>query len=618
MSLFPPHSTRPPHDEAAAAPRRESLDTTATALLKRYRPLETRAAGGFGSVEVCLDVRLKRRVAIKRIPLSSPLSATPEDVRAQALAEARTAGLLSHPNIVSVIDFTYDADYAYLVMEYVDGMSLAEFLAAVDGHSLTYDECACIADALVQALAYAHENRVLHLDIKPANVMIDHSGHVKLTDFGMAKLASAAGFGGARGGTVGYMPPEQLAGEAVDERCDIFSLATVLYESLLATAPFAADTAADSLERIERGAAAPSKLLPDIPASAEEALMNAMAADPDERVSDVQAFGDAFLEDLGDARAGRLSLARIIERLCADDEDLDTVPEPATPAFTLDPAEGHLGSRSKHARAVVTGLISAAGIMATAVPLLEIAGVEGALARVLAAGVIALTGGVAPQIGSALITGMLALAVASRTAPLEALPTVAVIVAAFAGWWYVWGRRVSAASAAFSFAIGLAMLAGDAVAGAGPAMVFAACAAPPAAAGATLAIATIFAALTRAAVAQAGVLGPGAAIAALADPYLWAGVVLLAGGAVATSILLGKLWGRVQESRGTGLLIPSCLVPGIVILLLLCLANPMENGPIVRLGFVSALGFGALSSILVELYVYTLGYRKDQSEGDRL
>ena len=96
-------------------------------------------------------------------------------------------------------------------MEYVDGMSLEEFLSQVEGNSLTYDEAACIADALVQAVAYAHENGVLHLDIKPANVLIDRSGHVKITDFGMATLTSAAGFGGARGGTIGYMPPSSCA-----------------------------------------------------------------------------------------------------------------------------------------------------------------------------------------------------------------------------------------------------------------------------------------------------------------------------------------------------------------------------------------------------------------------
>ena len=174
---------------------------TASSLLRRYRPLETRATGGFGSVEICLDSRLQRRVAIKRIPLASPDVRTTAETVSQALAEARTASLLQHPNIVSVIDFTYDAAYAYLVMEYVDGMSLEEFLSGVEGHSLTYDEAANIADALVQALTFAHENGVLHLDIKPANVLIDRNGHVKITDFGMATLASAAGFGGARGGT---------------------------------------------------------------------------------------------------------------------------------------------------------------------------------------------------------------------------------------------------------------------------------------------------------------------------------------------------------------------------------------------------------------------------------
>lgn len=215
MPLFSQHTTR------AQTPPAPTPQAAAT-LLRRYKPLETRATGGFGSVEVCLDTRLQRRVAIKRIPLAATGMPIPAGSTSAALAEARTASMLAHPNIVSVIDFSFDDSFAYLVMEYVDGLSLEEFLAQVDGHSLTYDETACIADALTQALAYAHENGVLHLDIKPANVLIDRSGHVKLTDFGMATLASAAGYGGARGGTIGYMAPEQLSGSIVDERSDIF------------------------------------------------------------------------------------------------------------------------------------------------------------------------------------------------------------------------------------------------------------------------------------------------------------------------------------------------------------------------------------------------------------
>ena len=248
MPLFPARTPRPSQLASRrggpgpqAAPNAATIappppaGAAASHLLKRYRPLETRATGGFGSVEICLDSRLQRRVAIKRMPLASPLERTCAATMAAALAEARTASMLQHPNIVQVIDFTYDAAYAYLVMEYVDGLTLEEFLAQVDGNSLTYDETASIADALVQALSYAHENGVLHLDIKPANVLIDRSGHVKLADFGMATLANAAGFGGARGGTIGYMPPEQLNGEEVDERTDEFALAAVLYEALCAT-----------------------------------------------------------------------------------------------------------------------------------------------------------------------------------------------------------------------------------------------------------------------------------------------------------------------------------------------------------------------------------------------
>ena len=253
-------------------------------------------------MEICLDGRLQRRVAIKRMPLASPCNRTSTETTATALAEARTASMLQHPNIVQVIDFSYDSAYAYLVMEYVDGMSLEEFLAQVEGNSLTYDEAACIADALVQALSFAHENGVLHLDIKPANVLIDRSGHVKLADFGMATLTSAAGFGGARGGTVGYMPPEQLNGEVVDERSDVFSLAAVLYESLCASAPFRAGTPADSLKKIAKGVLCPSDLLPDIPESAEDALLRALSPHPADRMDGTAEFGELFLGELGNPR----------------------------------------------------------------------------------------------------------------------------------------------------------------------------------------------------------------------------------------------------------------------------------------------------------------------------
>ena len=203
-------------------------------LLGRYRVLARRGAGGFGTVCTCWDTRLQRRVAIKRIPLlatedADGISASTAD---EALAEARTACLLAHPNIVTVYDFEADGTYAYLVMEYVDGLNLAELLARVEDGVLTHDECAHVLRSVAAALTYAHENGVLHLDIKPTNIMIDRQGTVKLADFGMATLASAAGYGGARGGTVGDMPPEQIERDLGDERADIFSLAVVVWQAL--------------------------------------------------------------------------------------------------------------------------------------------------------------------------------------------------------------------------------------------------------------------------------------------------------------------------------------------------------------------------------------------------
>ena len=164
-------------------------------LLNRYRIMGSRGTGGFGTVLTCWDTRLQRRVAIKRMPLTGSRASS---TVTEALAEARTSSMLAHPNIVTVFDFEVDSAYAYLVMEYVDGLNLAELLARVEGGTLTHDEAACLVQSVASALGYAHENGVLHMDIKPTNIMIDRTGTVKLCDFGMATLASAAGYGGAR------------------------------------------------------------------------------------------------------------------------------------------------------------------------------------------------------------------------------------------------------------------------------------------------------------------------------------------------------------------------------------------------------------------------------------
>ena len=465
MPLFPqPHRapSRGRGPEPIDPARAPEPGSTATGLLRRYRPLKTRATGGFGSVEICLDARLQRRVAIKRIPLAASGTPASQDAVGAALAEARTASMLQHPNIVSVIDFTYDAAYAYLVMEYVDGMSLEEFLAEVDGHSLTYDEAANVADALVQALAFAHENGVLHLDIKPANVMIDRNGHVKLTDFGMATLTSAAGFGGARGGTIGYMPPEQLRGDTVDERTDVFALATVLYEALCGTSPFRAKTPADSEQLIAQGVTYPGDLLPDIPENTEDALIDALSAVPDIRPSTVTAFGDRLLSGLGNPREGRKSFAHMIARLTSDetDENAEADEKPGR-TWELDPAKGWLGSQTEHARRIAVGAVAGASVAVASWSLLGATGLTDTLPRLASAVAIGAAAGIAPQLGSALVfTGFVA-AVIAGTPLVPALPVAVAACAVACGWWLVWGREDPGASASLVLSCALACAAGD-------------------------------------------------------------------------------------------------------------------------------------------------------------
>ena len=621
-----PQNAQSAHGAIPAAPvvRRgvapqPAASATASILLKRYRPLRTRAQGGFGSVEVCLDSRLQRRVAIKRIPLAAPLDTTPEDARADALAEARTASLLQHPNIVTVIDFAYDSAYAYLVMEYVDGMSLEEFLAAVDGNSLTYDECACIADALVQALQFAHENGVLHLDIKPANVLIDRSGHVKLTDFGMATLTSAAGFGGARGGTIGYMPPEQLRGETVDERSDIFALAAVLYESLCATAPFRAGAPADSLKRIDKGVIYPSSLLADIPENSEEALLCALSPDPAERMASVADFGDWFLPNLGSAREGRKSLARMIEKLTADTEDEDAAEDAQATGhrrvWELDPAEGYLGSRTPHARRIVTGIVGGVATAACIMPVLATMGLD-ERTGLLAALAIGVAGGIAPQIGSVLVATGFLMMVFNATNLIAVLPAAVVFLALFAGWWYAWGRVLPAASAALTACMAAAAATGNPLILAGPAAAFAAYLLPPLPAAVSSGLGALLSRWLVLALQAGGALETGPAFASLADPPFLIGVVLVAAAAAATSAALGRHAQNMLDARGSTMFGAACAAMGIMVVLLLALANPMEIAGGSTTYIAEILGAGTLSSIIIGMCVYLMGYRRNLSEGD--
>lgn len=285
-------------------------------LLDRYRPLGEIGEGGFGSVVLAWDTRIQRRVAVKRMPL-------PRDSRGTShlppgLAEARTAAMLSHPNIVQVYDFDTDADEAFLIMEHVDGMNLGEILDSEERLSL--DEAAAVVEAVADAVSFAHENGVLHLDIKPENILVDVRGRVKVADFGLADLSSIMGYSRALSGTIGYMPPEQIEGDPVDERTDEWAVASVALELLSGENLFAASSATKSLLRIEAPYITPaSTLRSDLPGAADSVFDIALAAEPEGRYPSVTQLANELLPLLGDAREGRESLAIIVGELVGDE-----------------------------------------------------------------------------------------------------------------------------------------------------------------------------------------------------------------------------------------------------------------------------------------------------------
>jgi hypothetical protein len=277
-----------------------------TLLINRYRIQERRGHGGFGAVDVAWDTRLHRRVAIKRIPFGAHGSDIP------GIDEARTAALLSDAHIVSVHDFEVTADEALIIMENIDGPSLDELMR---GSSALFDTdvaCALLAP-VAAALECAHENQVLHLDIKPANILIDHSGRVKVSDFGLSELSGSLGYQEAAGGTIGYMPPEQIELGQVDERSDLWAFAALAYHLLTGANPFMADTAQESLRLIcERQPVPPSELRDALDPALDAILLDALAADPDLRPGSVALFWAGLSLGLGRERAGRQRLRNLV------------------------------------------------------------------------------------------------------------------------------------------------------------------------------------------------------------------------------------------------------------------------------------------------------------------
>ncbi|MBZ0286508.1 MAG: serine/threonine protein kinase, partial [Anaerolineae bacterium] len=266
--------------------------------LGKYEIIERLGRGGMAEVYRAYHVSLDRYVAIK--VLHAFLADDPE-FKSRFEREAQNVAKLRHNHIVQVYDFEYDqpGDSYYMVMELVDGQTLKERLADIGarGELLPLEESLRIVREAASALAYAHSRNMIHRDVKPANLMLDHDHRVVLTDFGIAKIVTGAQFTASGGmvGTPAYMAPEQGLGEAGDERSDLYSLGVILYQLVTGQLPYDAETPlAIILKHLNSPIPSSLKLNPQLPDAVDAFINKAIAKEPQERYQ----TANEMIEDL--------------------------------------------------------------------------------------------------------------------------------------------------------------------------------------------------------------------------------------------------------------------------------------------------------------------------------
>jgi serine/threonine-protein kinase len=220
-------------------------DSIGRVLGKRYRLLSALGTGASAHVYLAEDVSLQRHVAVKVL---QPGLAADEAFLKRFRAEARSVASLNHPHVLRVFDWGQDNDEPYLVLEYLGGGSLRDLLDR--DIRLSHAQAAVLGAEVAQGLAYAHVRGLVHRDVKPANLLFDEEGRVRIADFGVARALAEAAWtepAGAMVGTARYISPEAAEGKSVDGRADVYSLALVLYEAVTGTVPFVADTTMGTL-----------------------------------------------------------------------------------------------------------------------------------------------------------------------------------------------------------------------------------------------------------------------------------------------------------------------------------------------------------------------------------
>ncbi|MBU0675031.1 MAG: CHASE2 domain-containing protein [Proteobacteria bacterium] len=241
--------------------------------LGRYEVIKELGKGAIGTVYLGRDPKINRKVAIKTLRYDEIDPAQLSEIKERFFREAEAAGRLSHPNIVTIYDAGEDYDITYMAMEYLDGHDLTRYCKKEN--LLAPKMIVNIIIRVAFALDYAHKHSVVHRDIKPANIMLTDKGHVKVTDFGIARLTTSDSTQtGVILGTPNYMSPEQVLGKKLDGRSDLFSLGSVFFELLTGEKPFKSDNIGNLMHNIANAKFTPIRnLRPDVPPCC-EAIVN--------------------------------------------------------------------------------------------------------------------------------------------------------------------------------------------------------------------------------------------------------------------------------------------------------------------------------------------------------
>ena len=259
----------------------------------RYQVRSRIARGGMATVYLATDLRLERRVAIK---VMHGHLADDIQFKSRFVQEARSAARLAHPNVVNVFDQGQDSDMAYLVMEYLPGITLRDLLK--DYGKLTSEQTIDIMEAVLGGLAAAHKAGIVHRDLKPENVLLADDGRIKIGDFGLARAASAnTATGQALLGTIAYLSPELVTRGIADARSDIYALGIMMFEMLTGEQPFKGEQPMQiAYQHANDTVPLPSSKNPDVPPELDELVLWATEKDPEHRPRDAQEMLNRLIE----------------------------------------------------------------------------------------------------------------------------------------------------------------------------------------------------------------------------------------------------------------------------------------------------------------------------------